>query len=78
MKTAVSLPDDLYDEAEKLADELGKSRSQLYQEAVREYVYRHQPEAITEAMNRVVDELDSRPDPFLTEAARRILERTEW
>lgn len=78
MKTAVSLPDDLYDEAEKLAGELGKSRSQLYQEAVREYVYRHQPEAITEAMNRVCDELDSRPDPFMTEAARRILERTEW
>ena len=53
MKTVVSLPDDLYDE--------GKSRSQLYQEAVREYVYRHTPEAITEAMNRVCDELDSRP-----------------
>lgn len=78
MKTAVSLPDDLYAEAEKLAGVLGKSRSQLYQEAVREYVYRHQPEAITEAMNRVCDELDSRPDPFVTEAARRILERTEW
>lgn len=74
MKTVVSLPDDLDDEAEKLAGELGKSRSQLYQEALREYVYRRCPEA----MNRVCDELDSRPDPFLTEAARRLLESTEW
>ena len=34
---------------------------------------------MTEAMNRVVDQLgETRPDPFLTASARRVLERIEW
>ena len=79
MKTAVSLPDDLFHAAERHRAETKKSRSQLYAEAVAEYLARHAPDEVTEAMNRVVEELgDAEPDPFAEGAARRVLERTEW
>jgi predicted transcriptional regulator len=78
MKTAISLPDDVFEQAEKLARRLNKSRSELYREAVAEYVARHDPDAITAAMDRVAEQLDAQPDAFASAAARRIIERTEW
>jgi predicted transcriptional regulator len=78
MKTAISIPDDIFRDAERLAERLKKSRSQMYSEAVAEYVARHEPDLITEQINAVCKEVDTRPDRFVAEAARRILERTEW
>jgi hypothetical protein len=78
MKTAVSLPDRVFREAEAHARRTRKSRSQLYSEALSEYLARHSPDPVTEAMNRVMDELGETVDPFLSEAARRVLERVEW
>lgn len=78
MKTAISIPDEVFTRAEKLAKRTKKSRSRLYSDAVREYVDRHSANAITEAVNRVVDKLGSDVDPFLTAAARRTFERNEW
>ena len=78
MKTAISIANEVYMDAERLARRVRKSRSQLYTEAVAEYVARHDPEAITEAMNRVCEAVDTRPDPALSAAARRVLQRTEW
>ena len=78
MKTAISIPDRVFRDAERLAGRLKKSRSQMYSEAVAEYVIRHEPDSITEQINAVCDEVDTRPDPFLAAAARRVLERTEW
>ncbi len=43
-----------------------------------EYVARHAPEAITEALNRMAAEVDTRPGPFYSAAARRLLGRYEW
>ena len=78
MKTAISIPDQVFQDAERLAERLKKSRSQLYSEAVAEYLARHQPESNTDRINAVCNEVDTRPDSFLTEATRRILDRTEW
>jgi metal-responsive CopG/Arc/MetJ family transcriptional regulator len=78
MKTAVSLPDHVFEAAERQARRAKKSRSQLYAEALSEYLARHAPDEVTEAMNRVVDQVGETPDRFASEAARRILERTEW
>lgn len=78
MKTAISIPDRIFQDAERLAERLKKSRSQMYSEAVAEYVIRHEPDSITEQINAVCAEVDTRPDPFVTAAARRVLERTEW
>jgi metal-responsive CopG/Arc/MetJ family transcriptional regulator len=78
MKTAVSLPDRLFRAAEQHAQRAQKSRSQLYAEALAEYLARHAPDEVTEAMNRVVDQVAAEPDAFAGAAARRVLERTEW
>jgi metal-responsive CopG/Arc/MetJ family transcriptional regulator len=78
MKTAVSIPDDVFDGAERLARRTKKSRSQLFSDAVKEYVARHAPEDITEAMDRVCAELGNPQDEFVASAAHRMLARTEW
>jgi metal-responsive CopG/Arc/MetJ family transcriptional regulator len=78
MKTAISIPDKIYRDAERLSRRLKKSRSQVYTEAVTEYVARHEPDAVTEAMNRVCEAMDTYSDPALSAAARRTLEDVEW
>lgn len=78
MKTAISLPDDVFEDAEALARRLKMSRSALFAEAVAEYVARHAPEAVTEELDRVADALDTRLDAPAAAAARRILRDTEW
>lgn len=78
MKTAVSIPDDVLERAERLARRTKKSRSRLFTDALREYVVRHSPKEVTEAMNRVCAELGDSKDQFVASAARRILERAEW
>jgi metal-responsive CopG/Arc/MetJ family transcriptional regulator len=79
MKTAVSLPDDLYRGAERYARRTRKSRSQLYAEALSEYLARHAPEEVTADMNAVVAQLgDSAVDSFVNAAGRRILQNAEW
>jgi metal-responsive CopG/Arc/MetJ family transcriptional regulator len=79
MKTAVSLPNDVFDDAERHAKRAGKSRSQLYAEALAEYLTRHAPDEVTERMNAVLDELgDTASDSFVTYAARRQLAKVQW
>jgi metal-responsive CopG/Arc/MetJ family transcriptional regulator len=78
MKTAVSIPDDVFEGAERLARRTKKSRSRLFSDAVREYVARHAPDEVTDAMDRACAELGKSSDEFISSAARRILERTEW
>lgn len=78
MKTAISLPDDIFDEAEHYARRAKMNRSRLYNEALTEYLARHSPDEVTEAMNHVVDRLQESPDRFSTLAAKRTLERVEW
>lgn len=77
MKTAISIPDKVYSEAERLSRRLKKSRSQVYTEAVTEYIARHDPDAVTDAMNRVCEIVDSQPDPAFANAARHMLPLTE-
>lgn len=78
MKTAVSIPDEVFQGAERLARRTRKSRSQLYSEAVREYVLRHSPDEVTEAYDKLCLELGQPADSFTAEASRRTLKRVEW
>jgi metal-responsive CopG/Arc/MetJ family transcriptional regulator len=74
----VSLPDEVFREAERQARRTRKSRSQLYAEALTEYLARYAPDEVTETMNRVVDQMKELTDAFVSAAARRVLERSEW
>ena len=78
MKTAISVPDDIFDSAERLAQRMKKSRNQIYSEAMAEYVARHEPDTITDQINAVCDEVDTQPDSFVSEAARRVLAAADW
>ena len=78
MKTAVSLPDELFERAEQLAARLGKSRSQVYREALAEYLFRREPQSVTAALDAAVDDVGPEADGWLAEAGRRGLERSEW
>ncbi len=78
MKTAVSIPQDVFERAERLARRTKKSRSRLFSDALREYVARHAADEVTEAMNRICDEAGQSKDPFVSSAARRVLERSKW
>lgn len=78
MKTAVSLPDDVFNDAERLAKRLKKPRSRLYSDAVREYVARHEPHQVKTKLDKVLSKIEPERDAFVAAAARRILERVDW
>lgn len=78
MKTAVSIPDEVFEKVERLARRARRSRSEVFSAALSEYVARHAPDEVTDAMDRVCAEVSNRPDGFVSTAARRILETTEW
>jgi metal-responsive CopG/Arc/MetJ family transcriptional regulator len=78
MRTAVSIPDDVYSEAEELLRRLKLSRSELYAAALREFLARHSDDTVTAALNRVYDDHDSAPDPAVSAAAVRVLKQSEW
>ena len=78
MKTAVSIPDDVFEKVERLARRARKSRSEVFSAALREYVARHAPDEITESINEVCDKLGDQSEPFLRTAAQRVLEKAEW
>jgi predicted transcriptional regulator len=78
MKIAVSVPDEVFERAERLARQAGRSRSEVYSSALREYVARHEPDEITDTLDRVIADVGERADPFVSQAARRLLDTTEW
>jgi Arc/MetJ-type ribon-helix-helix transcriptional regulator len=78
MKTAVSIPDDVFEKVERLARRARRSRSEVFSAALREYVARHAPDEVTEAMDRVCAQVNGQLDGFISTAGRRVLEKTEW
>jgi len=77
MKTAISVPTPVFEGADRLARRLKKSRSQLYSEAISEYLERHDPDAITAAFDSIYESIESGPDGFVREAGRRALRSSE-
>ena len=78
MKTVVTIPDELVDVIERLSRRTRKTRSRLFNNALREYVARHSPDRIVEAMDQAVAALGDTNDTFIAEASRRRLEQSEW
>ncbi len=78
MKTAVSVPDTLFNQVDRLAQRTRRSRSEVYSAALREYVARHAPDEVTAALDAVAADVDPSADPFPAAAARRTLAAAEW
>ena len=78
MKTAVSIPDELFESAEGLARRLGMSRSELYAKALRDYLREHRGEGITERLDEVYGAEESGLDPVVARLQGRSLPEDEW
>ena len=78
MKTAVSLPDALFEDVDEHARRTGRSRSEVYAAALQEYLARHDEDRVTSALDAVYADVDSTLDAGLLRAARRTLARDVW
>lgn len=79
MKTAISLPDELFQAAERVAKRLGLSRSELYQRALAKYLEGQNGASITADLNQVYGtEEKGRLDPALDHLQRASLAREDW
>jgi metal-responsive CopG/Arc/MetJ family transcriptional regulator len=78
MKTAISIPDGLFESADELAEELGVSRSELYARAVEEYVAKARGADVTAKLNEVYAEEASGLDPALRSVQGRSVSGPEW
>ena len=78
MKVAISLPDPVFSAAEKLAHRLRVSRSQLYAQAIEEYLGKRQDSLVTERLNAVYATGQEPVDPGLTAARRGGIGQEAW
>ncbi|MDY0002133.1 MAG: hypothetical protein RBU30_12620 [Polyangia bacterium] len=78
MKTAISIPDDLFRAAERASSRLGITRSELYQRALALFLSRNDDRAVTEALDRVYGEEREPLDPLLEQMQAASLEREPW
>ena len=83
MKTAVSLPDPVFEAAEELAKRLKLSRSALYARALQDYVRNNRQDDVTARLNKALaaeaaaGDIDEN-EGFASAAATATLQRTEW
>ena len=80
MKTAISIPDAIFEEAERIAKRRGLSRSELYANAVAEYVSSARFRGVRERLDAVYgdDNQASKLDPVLTRLQLISLGRDDW
>jgi metal-responsive CopG/Arc/MetJ family transcriptional regulator len=79
MKVAVSIPNDLFDDAEELVSELSLPRSQFYSDALRDYVRKLKDRRLTDQINAVLDDVDQSEDlEFIRRASVEVWKRNEW
>ncbi|MBW4567533.1 MAG: ChpI protein [Tolypothrix carrinoi HA7290-LM1] len=93
MKTAISIPDTIFEAAENFAKRMGLSRSELYAVALQEYLKAHRSDAfscrrrsangglrlrITEQLDAVYADEDSSLNPFLVELQTHTLLKETW
>lgn len=78
MKTAVSLPDKLFDRAEVAAKKLRVSRSKLYATAIADFLERQRAKDITRRLNEVYSRRPAKIDPAFSRAQLRTLPKDSW
>lgn len=78
MKTAISVPDDLFERAERAARELGMSRSELYATALREYLSERRLGDVTAQLDALYADQPSALDPGLARRQWQSLPAEEW
>ncbi|HSL84672.1 MAG TPA: hypothetical protein VLF66_18000 [Thermoanaerobaculia bacterium] len=78
MKTAVSIPNPVFEAAEELAHRLGVSRSELYARALSDFIEKRLDRRVTERLDEVYAREESGLDPALARLQAASLPRDEW
>ena len=78
MKTAISIPDEIYHSADQLAKRFGMSRSELYSKAVLNYINAHKNDAVTKALDQIYAKEKSEIDPVINLMQLRSLPKEAW
>lgn len=78
MKVAISLPDPIFSAAEELAQKLRVSRSQLYAQAIEEYLDKRHDSAVRERLDAVYSVVPSTIDPDLVTAQQGAIGHEAW
>lgn len=78
MKTAISIPDDIFSAAEDYAHQSHLSRSALFTRALVEFLSRSRNEGVTERLNRLYDKENSRLDPALSRMQSSVIFKEKW
>jgi predicted transcriptional regulator len=78
MKTAISIPDEVFESAEKLAEKLGTSRSNLYTQALSDFVAQHAYDGVAEKLNEVYGKERSTLNPTLGAIQTLSLPKEDW
>ena len=78
MKTAISIPDEVFESAERLAEEAGISRSELYVTALRSYIEEQQGLKVMEKLNEIYGKEKSKLDPVLKKLQSKVMRREKW
>ncbi len=78
MKTAISIPDDIFVSAENLAKRLQMSRSELYSHAVQRYVAECRHTGVKEKLDEVYAFEAAYVDPAVLNAQAASISAEEW
>lgn len=78
MKTAISVPDEVFEAADRAARKLGVSRSELYSTAVHEYIERHKTEDVTSRLNEIYASDGSKLDEYLGQMQAQSIMKEDW
>ena len=80
MKTAISIPDPIFEDAERLAKRRGWSRSELYARAVADFVKAERFLGVRERLDAIYgkDSEDSALDPLLEQLQLQSLPKEKW
>jgi metal-responsive CopG/Arc/MetJ family transcriptional regulator len=78
MKTAISIPPKVFESAEKFAEKMGVSRSQLYVTAIKNYLDSHLDDSVTAKLNEVYAQTDSKLDPALKKLQAKSISKDGW
>ena len=78
MKTAISIPDQVFLRADSFARHRKMTRSALFTIAVDEFIQHHRQEDVTERLNEVYAKEDASLDPVLDKLQTLSLPREDW
>jgi len=78
MKTAISIPDNIFKKVEKTAKKMGLTRSRFFTVAVEEFIENHNPSQITERLNSIYENEINEIDQIIYSMQIQSIDKEVW